>query len=186
MSFQLPNLTSEDYGGLSGLLSESLVQPSPLSKICTYPEWAKGLAKSLWTPHIQHTPSLNCCLVDASELWAPERPDTGRVSSLRQSISWTLDNNVRHITLQYIIIHHTYLFTSQMYTLPIVYILILCIIIILSLEVSSMHCVLTYMVPTHCPLLPTPWAGEICWSLLHFRTCIHGFALRHSLQHLHT
>ncbi len=47
---------------------------------CTYPEWAKGLAKSLWTPHIQHTPSLNCCrLVDATELWAPERPDTGTV-----------------------------------------------------------------------------------------------------------
>ncbi len=32
----------------------------PVSKNCTYPEWAKGLAKSLWTPHIQHTPSLNC------------------------------------------------------------------------------------------------------------------------------
>ncbi len=29
---------------------------------------AKGLAKSLWTPHIQHTPSLNCYrLVDATE-----------------------------------------------------------------------------------------------------------------------
>ncbi len=57
---------------------------------CTYPEWAKGLAKSLWTPHIQHTPSLNCyCLVDATELWAPERPDT--VSFPKQSISWTLD-----------------------------------------------------------------------------------------------
>ncbi len=29
----------------------------------------KGLAKSLWTPHIQHTPSLNCYrLVDATEL----------------------------------------------------------------------------------------------------------------------
>ncbi len=24
-----------------------------LSRNCTYPEWAKGLAKSLWTPHIQ-------------------------------------------------------------------------------------------------------------------------------------
>ncbi len=54
----------------------------------------KGLAKSLWTPHIQHTPSLNCCrLVDATELWAPERPDTGTgtVSFPKQSISWTLD-----------------------------------------------------------------------------------------------
>ncbi len=69
------------------------VKPSPFSKNCTHPEWAKGLAKSLWTPHIQHTPSLNCCrLVNATELWAPERPGTGTVSSLRQSISWTLDN----------------------------------------------------------------------------------------------
>ncbi len=67
----------------------SMEQPSPLSKNCNYPEWAKGLAKSLWTPHIQHTPSLNCYrLVDATELWAPERPDTGTVSSPKQSISW--------------------------------------------------------------------------------------------------
>ncbi len=30
---------------------------------------SKRAAKSLWTPHIQHTPSLNCCrLVDATEL----------------------------------------------------------------------------------------------------------------------
>ncbi len=33
---------------LSKLLSESSVQPSPLSKNCTYPEWAKRLAKFLW------------------------------------------------------------------------------------------------------------------------------------------
>ncbi len=38
--------------------------------------------------HPAHS-SLNCYrLVDATELWAPERPDTGTVSSLRQSISW--------------------------------------------------------------------------------------------------
>ncbi len=44
--------------------------------------------------HIQHTPSSICYrLVDATELWAPERPDTETVSSLRQSISWRLDNN---------------------------------------------------------------------------------------------
>ncbi len=57
-----------------------------------YPEWAKGLAKSLWTPHIQHIPSPNCYhLVDAIELWAPERPDTETVSLPKQSISWSLD-----------------------------------------------------------------------------------------------
>ncbi len=54
---------------------------------------SKRAGKITRTPYIQHTPSLNCyCLVDATELWAPERPDTGTVSSLRQSISWTLDN----------------------------------------------------------------------------------------------
>ncbi len=96
---------------MSGLLSESLVQPSLLSKNCIYPEWAKGLAKSLWTPHIQHTPSLNCYrLVDATELWAPERPDTGTVSSPKQSISWTPDINVEHTTLFY-----NYLFTTHTY-----------------------------------------------------------------------
>ncbi len=45
-------------------------------------------------PHIQHIYSSNCyCLVNATEFWAPERPDTETVSSLKQSISWTLDNN---------------------------------------------------------------------------------------------
>ncbi len=40
--------------------------------------------------HIQHTPSVNGYrLIDATELWTPERPDTEPVSSLRQSISWT-------------------------------------------------------------------------------------------------
>ncbi len=54
----------------------------------------KGWQKSIWTPHIQHTPSLNFYrLVDATELWVAERRDTGTVSSLKQSISWTLDNN---------------------------------------------------------------------------------------------
>ncbi len=98
-------------------LSKSLVHPSTLSKNCTYPEWAKGLAKSLWTPHIQHTSSLNCYrLVNATELWAPERPDTETVSSLRQSISWTLDNDCgTHTiyTLIHLFIQHTYLEQKQ-------------------------------------------------------------------------
>ncbi len=91
----------------SRLLSKSLVQPSPLFRNCTHPEWAKELAKSLWTPHI-HTPSLNCYrLVDATKLWAPEQPDTRTVSSLKQSISWTLDNNYGTHTICTII--HLYL-----------------------------------------------------------------------------
>ncbi len=86
-----------------------LVHPSPLSKNCTYSEWAKGLVKFLWTPHIQHTPSLNYYhLVDATELWAPERPDTETVSSLKQSISWTLDNNYGTHNI-YTLIHLTHI-----------------------------------------------------------------------------
>ncbi len=94
------------------LLSESSVQPSPLSNDCTYPEWAKGLVISLRTPHILHTPSLNCYrLVDATELWAPEQPDTETVSSPKQSISWTLDiKHGTHSTIIQLFIHHTHIF----------------------------------------------------------------------------
>ncbi len=46
-----------------------------------------------------------------------------------------------------------------------------------------MNCVPIDMLPTQCPLLPTPWAGEIRWSLLHFRTFINGFALRNIFTH---
>ncbi len=54
---------------------------------------------------LQHTASLNCYrLVDATELWAPEQPDTGTVSSPKQSISWTLDNNYGTHTI-YTLIH---------------------------------------------------------------------------------
>ncbi len=75
---------------------------------------SKGLAKSLWTPHIQHTPSLNCyCLVNATELWAPESPDTETDSSPKQSISWTLDiKRGTHNTIIQLFMHHTYLFFS--------------------------------------------------------------------------
>ncbi len=62
-----------------------------------------GWSKSLWTPHIQHTPSLNCYrLVKATELWVPERPDTETVSFLKQSISWTLDIKHSIYTLIYL------------------------------------------------------------------------------------
>ncbi len=90
---------------------------------CTDPEWAKGLAKSLWTPHIQHTPSLNCYrLVDATELWAPERPDTGTVSSPKQSISWTLDINCGTHTI-YTLIYLTHILSLH-FNLHIIYLYI--------------------------------------------------------------
>ncbi len=41
----------------------------------------KRLEKPLQTPHIQHTPSLNCYrLVDTTELWVPKRSYSGTVS----------------------------------------------------------------------------------------------------------
>ncbi len=52
--------SSATKSDLRRLQRESLVQLFLLPKNCTYPEWAKGLAKLLWTHHIQHTPSLNC------------------------------------------------------------------------------------------------------------------------------
>ncbi len=84
--------------------------PSPLSKNCTYPEWAKGLAKSLWTPHIQHTPSLNCCrLVDYRAL-STRTTDT-ELSSLKLSISWTLDikRGTHNTIIHYLFTTHTYI-----------------------------------------------------------------------------
>ncbi len=49
---------------------------------------SKKTGKTTLDPHIQHTPSLNCyLLVDATELWAPERPDTETISFPKQYIS---------------------------------------------------------------------------------------------------
>ncbi len=78
----------------------------------------KRAGKSLWTPHIQHTPSLNCCrLVDATELCTPDQPDTGTVSSPKQSISWTLGIKHGHTTLLYIIysLHILIFFISNLH-----------------------------------------------------------------------
>ncbi len=66
---------------------------------------SKRAGKITLTPHIQHTPSLNYYrLVDATELWAPERPDTETVSFLRQYISWTLDikRNIFHFKFAHV------------------------------------------------------------------------------------
>ncbi len=58
-------------------------------------------------------------LVDATELWAPERPDTGTVSSPEQSISWTLDNKCGTHT-NYTLIYLT-LIRSLHFNLHIIY-----------------------------------------------------------------
>ncbi len=99
-SAQLPNLTSEDYRRLSGQLSESLVQPSHSPGTVLIQSEQKGCLNHSGPFTSKHTPSLNRYhLVDATKLWVPERPDTGTVSSLKQSISWTLENSYSAHTL---------------------------------------------------------------------------------------
>ncbi len=73
---------------------------------------SKRAGKITLDPWHQHTPSLNCYrLVDATEFWAPERPDTETVSSPKQSISWTLDiKHGTHNTFIQLFIHHTHFF----------------------------------------------------------------------------
>ncbi len=122
---------------------------------------SKRTVKITLDPSHQHTPSLNCYrLVDATELWAPERPDTGTVSSLKQSISWTLDNNTQHYYTLFI--HHTCLFWFQICTFHtctyiIVYI-INCIFAILY--IAYLYSILCYL----CPVLSHSVA---LWSFCH-------------------
>ncbi len=126
------------------MLSESLVHPSPLSKHCTHPEWSKVLAKFLWTPHIQHTASRNYYrLVDATELWAPERPDKETVFFPKQSISWTLDiKHGPHNTIIQIFIHQTHLFFSfQICTSDLTHNCLYCILCFCHF----VHCLIVYL-----------------------------------------
>ncbi len=131
---------------------------------CTHPEWAKGLAKSLWTPHIQHTSSLNCYhLVDDTELWAPERPDTETV------ITWTLDikHGTHNTIIHYLFITHTFfsfqICTYQTCTCIIVYI-IYCVFAILYIAYLYMCIVFFY---NHCPVLLLSLCCTV-WSFCHY------------------
>ncbi len=127
----------------------------PLSKNCTYPEWAKGLAKSLWTPHIQHTPILNYFpLVDATELWAPERPDTETVSFPKQSISWTLDTKCgTHNTIIQLFIHHAHLFfLFQMCTCQTCTHIIVCIVYCVFAILNIAYLYIVLLLSVSCPV----------------------------------
>ncbi len=46
-----------------------------------------------------------------------------------------------------------------------------------------MNCVLIGMLPTQSSLIPYSLRRKICWSLLHFGTFIHGFALCNVFTH---
>ncbi len=79
---------------------------------------SKRAGKITLDPHIQHTPSLNCYrLVDATEFWVPERPDTETVSFCKQSISWTLDikHGTHNTIIHYLFITHTYFVISNLH-----------------------------------------------------------------------
>ncbi len=84
---------------------------------------SKRAGKITLTPHTQHTPSLNCYrLVDATELWAPEWPDTETVSSLRQPSHEQLTIIMVHTLFLHIhlFILHTYLvYTSIAHNIPV-------------------------------------------------------------------
>ncbi len=80
---------------------------------------SKRAGKITRDPHIQHTPSVYCYrLVDATELWEPEQPDTA--SSLMQSISWTPDikRGTHNTILHYLFTTHTYFFISNLHVRP--------------------------------------------------------------------
>ncbi len=68
--------------------------------------------------HPAHITSFNFYhLVDATELWTPEQPDTGTVSSLTQSISWTLDikRGTHNTLIHNLFTTHTYFFISNLH-----------------------------------------------------------------------
>ncbi len=102
---------------------------------------SKRTGKITLDPHIQHTLSLSgYCLVDATELWAPERPDTETVSSLRQSISWTLDiKHGTHNTVIQLFIHHTLIFSFQICTSDLTH--------------NCLYCTLCFYHFVHCPCI---------------------------------
>ncbi len=77
----------------------AFVQPSPLSRNYTYPEWGKGLEKSLWTPHIQHTPLWST--LQSSEHQNDQTQEQVLPSGNPSHEHLTL--NMEHTTLLYII-----------------------------------------------------------------------------------
>ncbi len=91
---------------------------------------SKRADKITLNPHIQHTHSLNSYrLIDATELWAPEQPDTETdtdtdtdtetVSFLRQSSHEHVTLNTQHYYTLFI--HHTYLFFISNLHIPDLY-----------------------------------------------------------------
>ncbi len=94
------------------LLSESLVQPSPLSNNCTYPEWEKGAGKITLDP--SHTAHSFFELLPSGRRYRAlsTRTTRHRNSFFPQAIiSWTLDIKLgTHNTVIQLFIHHIHLF----------------------------------------------------------------------------
>ncbi len=103
-------MTSEDYGG-SGLLSDHWYNPPQSPRTVFIQSEQKGWKNHSGPSHPAHSSLNRYRLVNATELWAPERPDTETVSFPKQSTSWTLDiKRGTHNTIIQLFIHHSNIF----------------------------------------------------------------------------
>ncbi len=90
----------------------ALIKPSPLSRNYTHPEWGKGLEKSLWTPHIQHTPLWPT--LQSSEHQNDQTQEQFLPSGNPSHEHLTL--NMEHTTLLYIIyLSHILIYISNLH-----------------------------------------------------------------------
>ncbi len=106
---QLPNLISEDYGGCR---ANHWYNPLHSPGTVLIQSEQKGCKISLNPLHPAH--SLFELLSSGRCYRAPEWPDTGTVSSLRQSISRTLDNNYGTHTI-YTLIYLTHILSLHLH-----------------------------------------------------------------------
>ncbi len=133
----------------------TLVQPSPLSRNYTHPEWGKGLEKSLWTPHIQHNPLWST--LQSSEHQNDQTQKQFLPSGNPSHEHLTL--NMEHTTLLYIIYSSHNLFTFQIctyhtYTYRIVYIIccVLCCIFFISFFCTLPILYIIILLSVSCPV----------------------------------
>ncbi len=111
------NLTSEDYGGLSGLLSKWIIGTTLPTLQELYPSRVNKRAGKITLDPSHPAHSLFELLPSGRRYRASEWPDTETVSSLMQSISWTLEikHGTHNTILHYLFITHTY-FSFQICT----------------------------------------------------------------------
>ncbi len=102
----------------------------------------KRLAKSLWTPHIQHTPSLNCYrFVDTTEHQNDQTQEQFLSPSNRSHEHFKL--NMEHTTLlyNYLFTTHTYVFISNFHMSDLTHNCLYCILCFCHF----VHCLFVYL-----------------------------------------